>query len=190
MKPQNRASLIERNRQAAYGVKEHLKGSVQLAGGSYKPADILTILAAPTSAADATDKAKATYRTAVAEERTAKAAAKGMRESLQSYVVGIHGAKSGILADFGFTIKEPTPKTVEVKNEAVVKMRATRKARGTMGKKQKAQIKGTVEIDATALAALQTAAGASTATTGTTAATTASAAQGGTAGTTGKGGGQ
>jgi hypothetical protein len=174
----NRATLIERNRNAADGVKEHLKGAVQLAGGTYKVADILAILAAPAAAADTTDKTKAAWRAAVVDERTAKAAAKGMRVSLQNYLIGIHGTTSTVLADFGFVIKKPAPKTVEVKAGAAKKMRATREARGTMGKKQKAQIKGTVEIDATALAALQTAAAASTATTTTAAATTGSTAQG------------
>jgi hypothetical protein len=184
----NRASLIERNRQAAQGVKDNLKGSVQLDGNTYKVQDILNVLGAPATAADTTDKSKAAWRTAVATERTAKKAASGMRSSLQSYLVGIHGKNHPVLAEFGFVIKAPPAKTVEVKNEAAVKMRATRTARGTMGPKQKAKIKGTVEIDPAALAALKAAAGgatnaASTSTAANTAATTGAANAGSGAGT-------
>jgi hypothetical protein len=48
------------------------------------------------------------------------------------------------LADFGLAPRKSNAKTVQTKATAVAKNLATRKARGTMGKKQKASIKGHV----------------------------------------------
>jgi hypothetical protein len=165
---QNKAAQQELNRQASAGAKKHLKGTVQLGGKSYKVSDIEATLEAPTAAADATAKAKAAYRAAVAEERMKRVGARTLWLALQSYVVGMNGETSTVVADFGFVPKQQPPKPVEVKAEAVVKMRATRKARGTLGKKQKAKIKGTVEVDATEYAALTSAAASTAAATTTT----------------------
>ncbi len=158
MGTQNKAAQQAPNAQAANGARDNLKGTIQLGGVSLKVADLIDILEAPTTAAAATDKAKAAYSAAVAAERTVRAKARATRLSLENYLVAIHGEDSTVLAEFGFAVKKAVAKTVEVKAEAAQKMRATRKARGTMGKKQKPMVKGTVVVDATALAALQPAA--------------------------------
>jgi len=172
MGTQNKAAQQARNTQAANGAKENLKGTIQLAGENLKVADVVETLQAPTLAIAATEKAKNDYQAAIAAERAVTVKARMTRTALQSYLVGIHGADNSILGKFGFTVKKPATKTVEVKAGAVQKMRATRKARGTMGKKQKAKIKGTVEVDAAELAALQTAAQAGSTNATTTTATT------------------
>ncbi len=139
MSTPNKAAQQARNVQAANGARDNLKGAIrQLGGESLKVADLIDILEAPTAAAAATDKAKAAYTASVTAERAARTKARTTRVSLQSYLVGIHGEDSTILAEFGMVIKKQPAKTVEVKAEAAEKMRATRKARGTMGKKQKA----------------------------------------------------
>lgn len=172
MATQNKAAQQALNRQAAEGAKDNLKGTVQFGGESYKVSDLVDVLQAPAAASTATDRAKAAYTAAVASERAARLKARTTRAALQNYIVGIHGESNTLLAEFGFKVKKQPAKTVEVKAGAAEKMRATRKARGTMGPKQKAKVKGTVEIDATALAALQNAAETASAATTTTAAQT------------------
>jgi hypothetical protein len=49
-----------------------------------------------------------------------------------------------VLADFGISLKQRGPLTVEEKTAAVAKRAATRAARHTMGPKQKLEVKGDV----------------------------------------------
>ena len=56
-----------------------------------------------------------------------------------------YGTDTETLADYGIEPrKSPTPLTTEQKSAAVAKAEATRKARGTTGKKAKLAIKGNV----------------------------------------------
>jgi len=69
-----------------------------------------------------------------------------MRQDLRTYILGSYGtAALQMLQDFGFTPPKPRggKKTASTKAQAVVQAKATRVARHTMGKRQKAKIKGT-----------------------------------------------
>jgi hypothetical protein len=59
-------------------------------------------------------------------------------------VRNIFGDASEPLSDFGLSPRKTVKPNLEVKSTAVVKGKATRKARGTMGPKKKKAIKGTV----------------------------------------------
>jgi hypothetical protein len=66
-------------------------------------------------------------------------------EAIRGALKSMLGKKSPALATVGITPdKTPAPLTVEQKQVKVAKALATRKARGTMGPKQRAKIKGTV----------------------------------------------
>ncbi len=55
-----------------------------------------------------------------------------------------------VLADFGWTLpKKPGPKTTAAKLSGVLKAAATRKARGTMGRRQRLKIRGEVPTPTT-----------------------------------------
>jgi hypothetical protein len=74
------------------------------------------------------------------------------REILRAYrrfLVVTYGNATQTLADYGLSpAKARAPQSSEQKAAAAAKVRATRKARGTTSKKQKAAIKGTVTAPA------------------------------------------
>jgi hypothetical protein len=67
--------------------------------------------------------------------------------ALTSYLEGIYGAQSSILADYGIKPKKPYKRTVKSKVTAAEKDAATRLARDTMGPREKEAIHGTVAAE-------------------------------------------
>jgi hypothetical protein len=88
--------------------------------------------------------AKAQWIDLTAKYATLKATAALVARGLKQYVMNAYGAESPVLADFGFTVPKRAALTVEQQTQAIAKRKATRKARNTLGKKQKAAIKGNV----------------------------------------------
>jgi hypothetical protein len=76
--------------------------------------------------------------------REARAKARALRRGLGTYILGTYGeAAVQMLQDFGIPVPKPKgKKTAQAKAEAVVKAKATRAARHTLGKNQKKPIKG------------------------------------------------
>jgi hypothetical protein len=115
--------------------------------------DIVATLQSRIDSARTALSTRATWQTAI---RTDQA----LRDTTKTYVSGV---KQGLLvafagqldtlADFGLTARKPRVSTPEQKLAAATKAKATRAARHTMGKKQKAEIKGTVTPTAPATAA-------------------------------------
>src|SRR3979409_1544989 len=67
---------------------------------------------------------------------------------LREHLLNVFGDTSPALADFGLAPPKKPVTTPEKKDAAADKMRATRAARHTMGKKQKKAIKGVVPATA------------------------------------------
>ena len=133
--------------QLAAGTQKHFANAGQLtfAGGTFTPAQIVAQLQKlPTLRSDA-DAAKATARAKIATER---AQLPGLREFMLAYVALVKatfGTSPDVLADFGLKPKKaPTPLTPEKKAAAKAKRAATRKARGVIGSRKRAEIKGDV----------------------------------------------
>ncbi len=79
------------------------------------------------------------------EQRAARAQAVQTRADVKAYIVGNYGDQAtAMLTDFGLTAPKKATVTPATKVAAITQAQATRKARGTKGKKQKAKIKGTV----------------------------------------------
>jgi len=76
--------------------------------------------------------------------------AKVVLADLRNHLIANFGADSSRLADFGFTAPRRGVLTPEQRAAAVAKGKATRKARKTLGKRQKAGIKGDVNTNANA----------------------------------------
>ena len=108
-------------------------------------------------AASATIAARAKWLTAAAAENEKTTEAESILLGLKSHLVTTYGAKSQVVADFGFTpkTKKTTAKTTAA---AVDKRAATRVARGTVGKKEKLKITGVVAPETPATPAAQAAA--------------------------------
>jgi hypothetical protein len=87
-------------------------------------------------------------------QRAARALAVQTRSDVKAYIVGNHGNGDDVatmLNDFGYgTPKKPSKPTAAEKAQSVAQAQATRKARGTMGPKEKAKVKGVIATPATA----------------------------------------
>jgi hypothetical protein len=146
---------------------------VYVNGRPVSRADLLQILGNRISAAEATKAARLGLHKAIENEQAVDAEARPARSALKLVVQSRYGKNSPQVQSFGFS-QNKRPKTpAATKAAAVEKSKATRTARHTMGPKQKASIKGTVDspadttdesttpLPATAPATSQTAAAAS-----------------------------
>ncbi|HEV3191241.1 MAG TPA: hypothetical protein VGY54_12120 [Polyangiaceae bacterium] len=81
---------------------------------------------------------------AVANQKAALAQTRPLRAGMKRFLQIQFGPSSPKLQDFGFTPARIPSTPVKTKAEAKVKSAATRAARGTKGKKQRANIRGNV----------------------------------------------
>ncbi len=95
-------------------------------------------------AVDALDAARASAHSALKEQQHAEAEANAMYDALKSTVAVAAGQDSTEYNEFGFAPRRAAKKSAEAKAQAVIKQRATREARHTMGPDQKAHIHGEV----------------------------------------------
>jgi hypothetical protein len=141
----NRTTLRDRCRMAMAGIDKHLASetAIPIAGATKAPADIKKALQGQIDSADATQVARGNWLDAARAESAQNGPTVSLLASLKSYVLLKFGdAAVATLADFGFTPRKQTPKTVETKAAAAEKSLATRKARQTMGKRQKEKVTG------------------------------------------------
>ena len=94
------------------------------------------------SRADLAQK-RAIARAAMDRRATAEAARREADQALRAWVANEFGIVSKEAIDFGFPPPRKPELTVEAKALAVARRKATREARGTMGKRQKEEIRGT-----------------------------------------------
>ncbi|MGO8993448.1 MAG: hypothetical protein ACLQVI_08965 [Polyangiaceae bacterium] len=127
-------------------IAEHFTGSAVLTlnGVSYKAKDLQKTLQAHVDASSAADALEAKWRTAVATANAKAATVAGLLPALRAHLISEYGGSSQTVADFGFTPKKRTT-TVDAQALGVARRAATRQARGTKGKKQKAAIVGVVQ---------------------------------------------
>jgi hypothetical protein len=128
--------------------------SFTIASQAVPTATITQALQDRLKALSASQTARAAWQTAVkaesAERAKTQALVAGVRQALQV----MYSGAADTLAEFGLKPRKPrTPLTSVEKAAAAAKAKATRTARGTIGSKQKAKIKGTVAAPATAPAA-------------------------------------
>lgn len=90
---------------------------------------------------DAAAKAETARAAAVQEREAVMVEAAALVAGARTVIKGMLGRHNPALSNFGITPdKEPTPLTAEQKVARAAKAKATRVARHTMGKKQKAKI--------------------------------------------------
>jgi hypothetical protein len=141
----NKAKEAAQENSLLAALAEHFSGSAVLTlnGTSYKAKDLQKVLQAHLDAISAADALKAKWQTAVAAANAKAAAVAGLLPALRAHLISAYGGSSQTVADFGFTPKKKST-TVEAQALGVARRQATRKARGTMGKKQKEKIVGVV----------------------------------------------
>jgi len=116
--------------------------TVTLIGELYTGNELAQMCAKAITADELVDSTYSKWRTAVAERDALRAEQVPVFTGLKSYVQATYGKSSQTIAEFGFKPAAETVKSAEVKAAAVVKLRATRNARHTMGSQQRKGIKG------------------------------------------------
>jgi hypothetical protein len=142
----NRTKTQARDAQVIAGIQKHLQSvsSLPLAGATYSPADLMKLVQGRIDSANTTTTTKADWHSTVLVEKTVNAKLTPLIRALRQYVINVYGASSPVLADFGFAPPKKATRTPEQKAAAAAKAAATRKARHTMGAKQKKGVKGDV----------------------------------------------
>jgi len=130
------------------GVKQYLAQSPSLTvdGQSMTPTAIVAYLQGRIDAAKAVSGAEAAFQAALKGERDTRTKSSTTRSALVRLFVGMFLSSPDTLAVFGLSAPKVGTKTVDVKAKAALKSKATREARHTMGKNQKAAIKGSLPV--------------------------------------------
>jgi hypothetical protein len=111
-------------------------------GKDYSREELVRLFRSQIEALEAIRVARAALTFAVAREREIARQVESQIPKLRLTVHCKFGSSPDVLADFGWTQpKKPGPKTVAAKVAGAEKLRATRKARQTMGKKQRKKVR-------------------------------------------------
>jgi hypothetical protein len=129
------------------GTKKHLAGvtSLTLASAPHTPAEIQTELQHLLDLHVAVDGAQSVAKAKLGALNAEAPAIRALMKALVAYVKLTFSESPDVLADFGLPPKTvTTPLTTAQMAVAVAKREATRKARGTTGKRKKQQVTGNV----------------------------------------------
>jgi hypothetical protein len=122
---------------------EQTMPSLTIGGTLYKTPDVVSVLQALINSAQTVISSKATWQANIVMDDNVRAKNKAVLSGLRQSLLVAFGNSVDVLADFGMTPRKvPAARTPEEKAAVTAKAAATRAARHTMGKKQKAQIKG------------------------------------------------
>jgi hypothetical protein len=141
-----KGQVVDSAKQLIAGTTKHFAAgtTVTFAKGSYTPDQIAQKLQALVDLRSNVNAAQATAKAQVALEAAQAPALKLFAKQLRAFVKATFVTAPDVLADFGISLKQRSPITVEEKTAAVAKRAATRAARHTMGPRQKLGVKGDV----------------------------------------------
>jgi hypothetical protein len=118
---------------------------VVLAGTTFTAASLRRFLEADIATSDAADRARATWEKLVELERQSRARTNPVLRAIEQLVVSHAGDSKQaavMFAAFGYKVRSRRKAKAAEKAEAAAKALATRKARGVVGKRKRAKIKG------------------------------------------------
>jgi hypothetical protein len=147
----NKAKQISDDQKLIAGILKHLATSTLTIGGkAYLGTTLVSLLQPRIDAGQASIAARAASRNAVVADDGVLAETNALVVQLKQTLKLMFGNDAATLADFGSTPrKTPQPLTAAQKVARADKARATRKARGTLGSKQKKAITGAITAPAT-----------------------------------------
>jgi hypothetical protein len=148
----NRTSTAAKDGQVILGINKDLQtmSSILLGGQTFSSSSLAARIQSRIDAWNAVVTAKANWQNAAKTYDAIDATTTVIVRELRNLVIGAFGADSPKLADFGFAPTTRAPLTSEEKAVKAAKARATRLARGTTSKKQKATIHGVLPTAAPA----------------------------------------
>jgi hypothetical protein len=125
------------------GIQKNLGkvAAVMLDGRSYAPSAIAAIYSDWLAKAQAVQSAKNAWLVAVGKRDKAEKALLPLDAAFKRFLLSYYGLASATLVDYGVDAPRVGKKSAMVKRLAAEKARATRAARGTMGKRQKKAVK-------------------------------------------------
>jgi hypothetical protein len=134
----------ERNIHAVAALRKHYADtkSMTLDGVAYSPAEVAKILQDSIDAIRITASAEARFHAAVTAEKAAHQQGDALYAALKAFVITQFKNQPAVLGEFAITLNERKRPDAPTRAAAVEKRRATRAARHTMGRRQKAKIKG------------------------------------------------
>ena len=126
------------------GMRKHFGApSYTLGGKVYTQSQLIKAFQSHIDSLDEVDAMRAALAVAIAKERALAKRIVALARYVKMAVEGRFGPMPTIYADFGWEMaKKPGPKTVKAKLEGMMKVRETRKARKTMGKRQRKKVRG------------------------------------------------
>jgi hypothetical protein len=144
----NRPSEIDALQKLCDGLAKHATAipQVVIAGTAMAPADVVAKLQARIAVAKAVQTTKATWQGAVKADIAATVQLQPFLSGLRQTLLAAFTGQVDALADFGLTPRKKAVITPETRAASALKAKATRAARNTLGKKQKAKITAPVTI--------------------------------------------
>jgi hypothetical protein len=144
-KAQTRNGQLNADQKLIDGTEKFLAKYPELPVGSQSmaTADIVKVFQGRISTSKAVLAADAARTAAIKADRDERNKTSAFAQAFRRMVVGMFFQSPDTLATFGLKAPKVVKKTVETKSTAVAKSEATRKARHTMGPKQKKDVKGT-----------------------------------------------
>jgi hypothetical protein len=140
----NRQITLGQDQKMIAGIQKNLANkSFTVSDKSYTTPEVVAVYQGRINTGQAVAAARAAWQAAVKANRAQSSQTASFSTPFQAIVKTMF-QDPATLADFGLSPRKANGKTVQTKATAVAKNLATRKARGTMGKKQKASIKGNV----------------------------------------------
>jgi hypothetical protein len=128
------------------GIEKYLADATFLIAGKQSPAaEVIAVIQGRVDAANALSAAAAAYHGAVQANAAKEASTDAFVAAVQQIVLAMYSNSPEILAAFAVSPKRvPAPQTAGAKLIAAKKREATRKARHTLGARQKAAIVGSL----------------------------------------------
>jgi hypothetical protein len=120
--------------------------SIVFAGATLKPIDVAAKLQALIAQHNAVNSAAAAWHSQVTTERNAALQMRPLLGLIKQMLEGAYSSQLDVLADFGLAPRKKAVVSPQTRAAAAVKAQATRAARGTTGKKQKAAITAPVVV--------------------------------------------
>jgi hypothetical protein len=152
--PKKRADRMAADQAMIDGTNQFFAKNAKVTVGNKQmlPADIVAVFQGRIDATKAVITAEGAATAAVAADRNELANTAPFVRAFKRLVQGTFQGAADTLAVFHLTDPKVTKTTVATKAQAKVKAEATRKARGTMGKKAKAKITGATPTTETTVA--------------------------------------
>lgn len=141
------ATVVTNNQKRILALKKYVTNSkteIPISGEVLKPAQVISVFQDSLDTRAAVTATQAAYKSALADRVDAESKRQATDEALKAWVLNRFGADSAEAHEFGYSARKVPVLSAAERANAVLLNHATRLARGTMGKKAKLKIKGTL----------------------------------------------